>query len=76
MPKVRTTVTTDEEVLGALRAEASRRGVPLNAILAEAIDEKSRALRAQRKPRLGVGRSTDGESAAEYAVDPVAEPLN
>jgi hypothetical protein len=68
----RTTVTAAEESLRTLEAEAQRRSVSLSAILAEAIDEKALAIRRQRRPRVGLGRSSDGRSAAELAGEPVA----
>lgn len=70
----RTTVTATRETLRTLEAEARRRGVPLTAVLREAVDEKAAALRAGRRPRVGVARSTDGRSAAEVTAEPVAEP--
>ncbi len=60
--------------LETLEAEAHRRGVALTVVLAEAVDEKAAAPRTSRRPRLGLGRSTDGLSAAELTVEPVAEP--
>lgn len=68
----RTTVTAREESLRTLEAEAQRRRLSLSAVLAEAIDEKARAIRQRRRPRVGVARSSDGRSAAEVTVDPVA----
>lgn len=59
--------------LDTLEAEARRRGVALTAVLAEAVDEKAAALYRARRPRLGLGRSTDGRSAAELTAEPVAE---
>ncbi|MDQ3758868.1 MAG: hypothetical protein M3331_02850 [Actinomycetota bacterium] len=73
MPTTRTTVNARTDSLETLRAEAAQRGVSLSSILAEAVDEKARALRARRRPRLGVGRSTDGRSAAELATEPIAD---
>ena len=70
----RTTVSADREALDTLEAEARRRGVPLTAILAEAVDEKASRVRSARRPRVGIGRSTDGRSAAEVASEPIAEP--
>lgn len=70
----RTTVTADRGDLDTLEAEAARRGVPLTALLAEAVAEKAAGLRSGRKPRFGVARSTDSRSAAEVSSDPVAEP--
>ena len=70
----RTTVSADHEALDTLEAEARRRGVSLSALLAEAVDEKAESIRAARRPRVGVGRSRDGRSAAELTAEPVAEP--
>lgn len=69
----RTTVAARADSLDTLQSEARRRGVSLSAILAEAVDEKAAALR-RRRPRLGIGRSTDGLSAAELTSEPVAHP--
>jgi hypothetical protein len=74
MDSRRTTVTADRGDLDTLAAEAVRRGVPLNAVLAEAVAEKAAELRSRRKPRFGVARSTDGRSAAEVTAEPIAEP--
>ncbi len=46
----------------------------LTVVLAEALDEKAAALHTSRRPRVGLGRSTDGLSAAELTAEPVAEP--
>lgn len=70
----RTTVSAPAEALDTLEAEARRRGVSLTTVLAEAVSEKAAALRSARRPRLGVGRSTDGRSAAEVTAEPVARP--
>lgn len=70
----RTTVTADQEALATLEAEARRRGASLSSLLAEAVEEKAARLRKDRRPRVGVGRSTDGASAAEIASEPVAHP--
>lgn len=69
----RTTVTAEGSDLDTLAAEATRRGVPLTVVLAEAVSEKAAMLR-RRRPRFGVARSTDGRSAAEVTAEPVAEP--
>ena len=69
----RTTVSAPPAVLRALEAEAQRRSVPLAALLREAVEEKARALRTARRPRVGVARSTDGRSAAELTAGPVAD---
>jgi hypothetical protein len=68
----RTTVAARRSSLETLGAEARRRGVPLTAVLAEAIDEKAEILHAARRPRLGIARSTDGLSAAEVTANPIA----
>ena len=73
MNQRRTTVTADVDALATLEAEARRRSVSLSAVLAEAVDEKAQAIRAGRRPRLGVARSSDGRSAAELTAEPVAE---
>ena len=70
----RTTVSADVEALSTLEGEAHRRGQSMSAILAEAIEEKAISIRRSRRPRLGVGRSKDGLSAAETATTPVAPP--
>lgn len=69
----RTTVTAPRSTLRTLEAEAQRRGVPLNALLREAVEEKARELRRQRRPRVGVARSTDGRGARELTAEPIAE---
>jgi hypothetical protein len=70
----RTTVAARRSSLDTLQAEARRRGVPLTAVLAEAIDEKAQTLHASRRPRLGIARSTDGRRAAELTAEPIAHP--
>jgi hypothetical protein len=70
----RTTVSAPREALETLEAEARRRDVPLTAVVAEAVEEKAVAIRSARKPRVGLGRSTDGLSAADLTGEPVAEP--
>jgi len=70
----RTTLSANRSALATLEAEAARRGVALTAVLAEAVEEKAATLRAGRRPRLGVGRSTDGRSAAVTTSEPVARP--
>ncbi len=70
----RTTVSAPREALETLEAEARRRDVSLTAVVAEAVEEKAVAIRSARKPRVGLGRSTDGLSAAELTGEPVAEP--
>jgi len=70
----RTTVAADRQALDTLEAEARRRGISLTVILAEAVEDKAESIRSARRPRVGLGRSTDGRSAAELTADPVAEP--
>jgi hypothetical protein len=70
----RTTVTANRDALATLEAEARRRSVPLTAVLAEAVEEKAASLRGARRPRVGLGRSTVGLSAAEVTAEPVARP--
>jgi hypothetical protein len=70
----RTTVAARRSSLDTLQGEARRRGVSLTTVLAEAVDEKAAAVRDARRPRLGLGRSTDGLSAAQLTAEPVAEP--
>ena len=69
----RTTVAALPADLRTLEAEAERRGVALNAILREAVEEKAQELRNRRRPRVGVARSTDGRSAADLTAEPIAE---
>jgi hypothetical protein len=70
----RTTVSADSEALATLESEARRRGDSLSSVLAEAVEEKAIAIRRKRRPRLGLGRSSDGLTAAETAAEPVARP--
>jgi len=70
----RTTVNADSDALATLEAEARRRGDSLSSVLAEAVEEKATAIRRVHKPHLGIGRSTDGRSAAETTGEPVAHP--
>lgn len=70
----RTTVSADSDALATLEAEARKRGDSLSSVLAEAVEEKAIAIRRMHKPRLGLGRSSDGRSAAETTAEPVARP--
>lgn len=70
----RTTVAASEQSLRTLEAEAARRSISLSAVLAEAVDEKALAIRQRRRPRVGLGRSTDGLQAANLTGEPVARP--
>ncbi len=69
----RTTVSAPTGALATLEAEASRRGVPLATVLREAVEEKAISLRAARRPRTGIARSSDGLSAAEVTAEPIAD---
>jgi hypothetical protein len=69
----RTTVAAPREALRTLEAEAQRRGVPLTALLREAVEDKASELRRQRRPHVGVARSLDGRSARELTAEPIAE---
>jgi hypothetical protein len=71
----RTTVSADSEALATLESEARRRGSSLSTVLAEAVEEKAVAIRRQRRPRVGIGRSGDGRSARELMENPISEPL-
>lgn len=71
----RTTVSADSEALATLEAEARRRGSSLSSVIAEAVEEKAITIRRQRRPRLGIARSSDGRTAAETATEPAARPL-
>jgi hypothetical protein len=67
-------VSADVDALATLESEAQRRGESLSAVLAEAVAEKADAIRRSHRPRVGLGRSSDGRSAAEDATRPVARP--
>jgi hypothetical protein len=72
MTTKRTTVAADEDDLLVLQGEARRRGVPLAAVLREAVEAEAARLRQGARPRFGVGRS-GGEGAARVAAgDPEA----
>ena len=70
----RTTVAAPIDALATLESEARRRGTSLSAVVAEAITDKATEIRTSRRPRLGIGRSTDGLRAADVTADPIAEP--
>jgi hypothetical protein len=73
MKERRTTVSAPSGALATLEAEANRRGVSLATVLREAVEEKARALRGTRRPRIGIARSSDGRGAAEVTAEPIAE---
>jgi hypothetical protein len=66
-------VSAPQAAISTLEAEAQRRGTPLATLLREAVEEKAQALRARRRPQVGVARSTDGLSSAEVTAEPVAD---
>jgi hypothetical protein len=68
----RTTLSAPAEDLATLEREADRRGVPLTAMLAEAVSEKAASLRTRRRPRTAVARSSDGLHARDVTAMPVA----
>jgi len=70
----RTTISAPSDALATLELEARRRGVPMTAVVAEAVVEKAAALRRARRPRLGTGAS-GGRSpgAARATADPVSD---
>jgi len=71
----RTTIAAPADALATLEAEATRRAVPLTAVIAEAITDKADALRRARRPPLGVGVSAGrSPGAAAAASEPVADP--
>jgi len=65
----RTTISAEADDLEVLRAEAARRGVPLNELLREAVAAKAAEIQASRRPRLGVGRSGGAGLADRSARD-------
>jgi hypothetical protein len=67
----RTTVAASAASLATLEAEADRRGVSLTAVIAEAIEEKAEALRARRRPRVGI---VDSQGRMPSAADLVYQP--
>lgn len=68
----RTTVTADADDLAVLRDEARRRGVSLSSILRQAVSQQAAAVRARRRPRIGIGHS--GSGAARAASQHPDEP--
>lgn len=74
MQNKRTTVSAPAESLATLQAEAARRGVPVTAVIAEAITEKAAALRSGRRPRLGIGASGGrSQGASILTEEPIAD---
>ena len=73
------TVELDADLVERAQREADERGITLKQLVNDALERKltkeEQALRDQRRrPRPGQGRSTDGLSAANIAVDPVSLP--
>lgn len=68
MVKQRTTIAAEADDLEVLRAEAKRRGVPLNELLSAAVAAKAEEIQSARRPRLGLGHS-GGANLAEQSVD-------
>lgn len=74
------TVDLDAELAERARREAERRGITLKELVEHALrrflasEERTPPARKPR-PRLGLGRSTDGLSAAEIATEPVAREV-
>jgi len=62
---------TDHDVTVLKRVLAKL--IHANEPLREAVEEKARSLRASRRPRTGIARSSDGRSAAEVTAEPIAE---
>jgi len=68
----RTTIAAESDVLETLRDEAARRGLSLARLVGEILAEKAAALRAERRPRFGLGRS--GGGVAQASVDDEESP--
>lgn len=75
-----TTVEVDPVLAERAKREAERRGITLKEFVDDALrrflasEEHWPKGRAPR-PRLGLGRSTDGLSAADVAAEPVAREV-
>jgi hypothetical protein len=59
----RVVLKLSDDALAPLESEARRRGVPLDALLSEAIDDKAANIRSRIRPRVGIGHSSDGLAA-------------
>jgi hypothetical protein len=70
----RTTVSAPAEDLATLEREAERRGVALTVVVAEAVNAKAIELRAGRRPRVAIARSSDGRGARDVAAESIAHP--
>lgn len=79
MPTRRTTLSAEADDLARLEQEARRRGLSLAALLREIVARAAELLRAEQRPRFGIGRSGGGEPAArisEYDDEPYeAQPF-
>jgi hypothetical protein len=71
----RTTLAADPDDLAVLEAEARRRQVSLARVLRELVAKEADALRSERVPRFGIGRSGVGAARAAAADEhaPVRE---
>jgi hypothetical protein len=72
-----TTVEVDAVLLQRSRREAEKRGITLKEFVDDALrrflaSEEHWPERRAPRPRLGLGRSTDGLSAADITAEPVA----
>lgn len=70
----RTTIRAERDDLEILRGEAHRKGVSLAELAAQIIAEKATSLRAQHRPRLGLGAS--GEGVGRTSVKDEASPAS
>ncbi len=50
----RTTLSAEADDLGVLKEEARRKGVSLASLLAEVVQREAAAIRASRRPRVGI----------------------
>lgn len=63
---------TPDQIERGVAAMAAR--LPsLSVVLGEAVEDEARVLHGARRPRVGVGRSADGRSAAEVTTAPVVD---
>jgi hypothetical protein len=74
------TVELDADLAQRARREAERRGITLKELVEHALrrflaNEERTSPARRPQPRLGLGRSTDGLSAAEVTAEPVAREV-
>jgi poly(3-hydroxybutyrate) depolymerase len=69
----RTTLAAEADDLAVLEREAERRGVSLASALRELVAKEADALRADRRPRFGIGHS-GGADLAQRSVDDEDSP--